>query len=575
MAINGRARRQLNPCCASDTLRAGVKSKWSGPGNNHRINIKENINMKGLGNRSIVLVLLFFGGASTLYAQARQAPPGVFKQLDDAVRQDAQILRGRQLFIDDDLIESMDGVARTLHQPVKHAANPLVVQDRAWEEGGPGYTTVLYDPHEKVFRMWYGYWIEDAKPSEQVLCYATSGDGIHWEKPVLNEQTGSNKVSIPRITGFQCAGIFRDPMERNQEKRFKMLFSAAPDGTSQAWATGAAYSPDGITWTLEPEFPLIPFSDTQICPFWDPQRGRYVAHLRYGPPNDRIAARIESEDFVHWSPKVTLFSYRQSRLDRPFQTQHYQMTVAPYHGNYIGLMFAYHGETIQPIPEDELWRDKSNTQLTYSRNGVTWLRVGHRGAYRPHELVSEDRDWKAESTQATFIPYGEHGQDWDWGSAYPAYQPVLTEIDDTIYLYYVGTNTRHWASYHGDKDKKSGIGLATLRADGFVSVEGNGTLTTKPLVFLGDTLLVNADARGGTLRVEAMDASGKVIEGFSRNDCTPIVGDSVRHVVTWNENPDCNLIQARPIRLRFYMENAKIYSFEARIQNKHYIQSYD
>ena len=72
-----------------------------------------------------------------------------------------------------------------------------------------------------------------------------------------------------------------------------------------------------------------------------------------------------------------------------------------------------------------------------------------------------------------------------------------------------------------------------------------------------------------------MDASGKVIEGFSRNDCTPIVGDSVRHVVTWNENPDCNLIQARPIRLRFYMENAKIYSFEARIQNKHYIQSYD
>ena len=41
--------------------------------------------MKGLGNRSIVLVLLFFGGASTLYAQARQAPPGVFKQLDDCL----------------------------------------------------------------------------------------------------------------------------------------------------------------------------------------------------------------------------------------------------------------------------------------------------------------------------------------------------------------------------------------------------------------------------------------------------------------------------------------------------------
>ena len=520
---------------------------------------------------SLVVVSL----VSPLPAQSRQAPPGMFKQLDDEIAAGAIILRGKQLFVDDYVIEDLKGVTKTLHQPVKHAGNPLIIKDQLWEDGGPGYSTVLYDREEKIFKLWYGFWIEDAKPSEQVLCYAISQDGVHWEKPVINEEDGNNTVSTPPIKGFQCAGIFIDPVERNPARRYKMLYSAAPDGTAKTWSTRAAYSPDGIRWTDEPQNPVIPFSDTQICPFWDPRRGRYVAHIRYGPPNDRIAARIESEDFVHWSPKVTLFSYRRSLLDTPFETKHYHMAVAPYEGVYLGLLFAYHGETIQPIPDNQLWRDKSNTQLTFSRNGVTWMRVGQNGAFTPKELTVADRDWKTEAMKATFLPYGEHGKDWDWGAAYPVYQPSLIERDNEIRIYYVGQNTRHWDSYHGDKNKASGIGLATLRVDGFVSVDGKGTLTTKPLVFLGDTLVVNADAQNGSLIVEALDPEGKAIEGFTAADCTPISTDSVRHVVTWNGNPDCHLLQARPIKLRFHLKNAKLYSFEPQVRHNHYLQSYD
>ncbi|MFM7072249.1 MAG: hypothetical protein ACKO38_10710, partial [Planctomycetota bacterium] len=136
---------------------------------------------------------------------------------------------------------------------------------------------------------------------------------------------------------------------------------------------------------------------------------------------------------------------------------------------------------------------------------------------------------------------------------------------------------RHWATYHRDPIE-SGVGLATLRLDGFVSVEAGGepgTLTTKPLVFLGDTLEVNANAAGGELTIEALDSMGKAIDGFTRNTCTPIATDSVRHTVRWKGGSDCHLLQGRPIQLRFHLKNAKLYAFEPRIKHNHYLQSYD
>ena len=92
---------------------------------------------------------------------------------------------------------------------------------------------------------------------------------------------------------LKAAGIFKDPVARDPQKRYKMLFSACQDGTSKTWSVNAAYSPDGIVWTDEPTNPVAPFSDTQSCPFWDARRGRYVAHLRYGPPNARQLLQAE------------------------------------------------------------------------------------------------------------------------------------------------------------------------------------------------------------------------------------------------------------------------------------------
>jgi len=74
-------------------------------------------------------------------------------------------------------------------------------------------------------------------------------------------------------------------------------------------------------------------------------------------------------------------------------------------GVYLGLLNTYHGETIQPIPADKPWMDRVNVQLAFSRNGVTWQRVGGAGAILAQHL-RQKRDWKEAAQQATFLPRG-------------------------------------------------------------------------------------------------------------------------------------------------------------------------
>ena len=524
---------------------------------------------------ALVLALATLSLTSPLLAQSRQAPPGMYKDLDDEILGKAVLLHGKQLFIDNYVVESLAGTKKVLNQAVKHPKNPLVRRDQPWEANlsSPfGYGAVVRDEQTKLYKMWYQVWHDD-KDAAGSLGYATSADGIAWERPIINPQAGNNfAIFEPNEPWVSGAGVLIDEREKNPARRFKMTYLAKPNGKSSSLQTCVAYSADGARWQTEPKNPLIPFSDTQIAPYWDARLNRFVAYLRFGPPNIRIISRIESEDFLYWSPKVTVV--KKNKIDGPFSTEHYTMGAMPYCGVYIGILNTYHGETIKPIPDDQPWMDRVDNQLVFSRDGVTWQRVLHDGAVSAADLRGE-RDWKQEAMQAVFLPYGEFKKEWDWGQIYPHQSPLV--IGDEIRIYYTGMSGRHWHLYHKDT-REAGIGLATLRLDGFVSVnagESGGTLTTKPLVFLGDTLEVNANAAGGSLTVEALDADGKPIAGFSAADCTPITTDNVRHTLSWKGEADCHLLQARPIKLRFHMKNAKLYSFEPKIKHNHYLQSYE
>ena len=73
-----------------------------------------------------------------------------------------------------------------------------------------------------------------------------------------------------------------------------------------------------------------------------------------------------------------------------------------------------------------------------------------------------------------------------------------------------------------------------------MNAEVDGTVTTKTLLFVGDVLELNADSEGGSIRVEVLDQEGKVIEGFSKDDCEAITTDGLRHQVQWNGTTNCH-----------------------------------
>jgi hypothetical protein len=109
-----------------------------------------------------------------------------------------------------------------------------------------------------------------------------------------------------------------------------------------------------------------------------------------------------------------------------------------------------------------------------------------------------------------------------------------------------------------------GLGLATLRVDGFASLNADytgGSVTTSLFLTRGKELHVNVKADVGQLQAEVLDEQNFTIPGFTRDDCNPVQADSCDGTVRWKENPTLGKLQGRPIRLKFYLQNVRFYSY--------------
>ena len=98
----------------------------------------------------------------------------------------------------------------------------------------------------------------------------------------------------------------------------------------------------------------------------------------------------------------------------------------------------------------------------------------------------------------------------------------------------------------------------------FAEPEGRrGELTTGPVILDGKSLILNTAVRqGGSVRVEFLDKRGQPIDGFGREACAAITGDSLAHTVRWKSG-DLSRLRQRTIRLRFLLDRARLYSFSA------------
>ncbi len=82
--------------------------------------------------------------------------------------------------------------------------------------------------------------------------------------------------------------------------------------------------------------------------------------------------------------------------------------------------------------------------------------------------------------------------------------------------------------------------------------------------FSGDRLVINYSTSGaGSVRVEVQDVGGEAIEGFALGDGEEIYGDEIEGVVSWKDGSDVSKLAGRPVRLRFVMKDADLYSLRS------------
>jgi hypothetical protein len=108
----------------------------------------------------------------------------------------------------------------------------------------------------------------------------------------------------------------------------------------------------------------------------------------------------------------------------------------------------------------------------------------------------------------------------------------------------------------------------TLRIDGFVSVHAplaGGELITRPVRFAGNQLALNVStSAAGSVRVEIQDSGGEPLPGFALADCHEVYGDDLERPVAWKGNADLAALAGQPVRLRFAVRDADLYSFRFR-----------
>jgi hypothetical protein len=473
-----------------------------------------------------------------------------------------------QLFIDRALVERAEGVSFTLHPARKHPLNPLVQADQPWEGwwarvlGG----SVLYDEEEKLFKMWY-LTVSECFPDFAVL-YATSRDGIQWEKPLV----GTLKCEgHPRhnaiLDHLEVVSVMKDNAEPDPARRYKMIAC-----NNQRIAPGmppnnpyAYVSSDGLAWTRISEKPLFHSSDV-LTAFYDRQRRLYVAfpkvHAEVGGQRRRCFGVTTSADMLSWTEARMVFLPDQlddagsiARLDAARDILLSKDNPELVRTEFYGIA-SYQAEScVVAFP----WVFTINNHLgTGKHDGVAEIQLA----------VSRDLEKWERPFRTPIVERGAPGE-WDCGFLTSAAQAF--RFGDEIRLYYSGQNYSHGdpaakLDPGSDRNDIRAIGLATWPLDRFVSADGGvpgARLTTVPLRFTGVRLELNIDAgSGGWARVELLDAAGRPIDGYGPSD--RLTANSLRSNVTWKGNADVSRLAGKPVRLRFELNNAKLYSFAFR-----------
>jgi hypothetical protein len=464
---------------------------------------------------------------------------------------------GRQLLTDDFLIEETD-LVRTFHYPHYYNGNPVLEPDKPWEYTASGYPYaapfsdgIWYDEKDRKFKMWYstggGELNKKTDRFNVVTAFAISDDGIHWKKPVLDVVPGTNLVDI-RFRDSNS--IWLDKNEQDPTRRYK-LFNVENGWPDDRWRFVLKYSSDGIHWSEGVAQSGDIYDRSTV--FYNPFRDKWVFSLRVSYDLGRSRNYLEQDDpeigvslahrswgtvdknivywFGPWKNELTNPNPEYSNVKPAI----YNHDAIAYESLLLGFFSVWQG------PENEICENlgvqkRNEVAIGFSRDGFHWQRPD----------------------MNRFFPVDKTKGAWNFGNIQSVCgAPII--VSDSLYFYMSGRrqNNNFWDSY-------SSTGLATLRRDGFASLDaGNneGIMLTRKLKFDGKYLFVNADASEGLLLAEVLNEDGQIIDGYTKGLCLPVKTNGTKLAIKWKNKNGIERLSGKPVRIRFFLKNTTLYSF--------------
>jgi hypothetical protein len=542
-----------------------------------------------------------------------------------------------QFFIDDYAIARGTGLDRVVHHP--RAMGVVISNDKPWESNGvmPSYfarkadgtfvgfylaiwwmpDTDALSPRSDAVVYADGAWrtrLPNPRPRDRAQqyvlasAYATSKDGIHWEKPNLGLE------EAPAATDWKKTPPFPSPVGSSKDNNLGVPFSVADLGhggnvadparryaiSSGGKAYFAAEVPDFIhdrDWRSK----LIPAGGTfsprgNALDFWDDRAGEWVGLVQNAVPHwlpSRQIARFASKDLKTWRSEIVLGPdaddpHRPDQYDEPMG-----VTAFSAEGVVLGLLSWFHSDRTTPDGGPVMdkkpgeppygWPWPKNAEYPFvwpwARKGVNEMRI----------TISRDGGctWDRTASRQAWIPHGTEEDSYD-RLVIGIMPPV--RVDDEDWFYVTACSGDHLttradakqSTYYHDRLRRSQIALYTQKHNRYVSLRTGSqmeTLITKPFVVNGDTLQLNVDATRGRVRVGIAEykpvltlkdttysidphlMEQNVLAGFTREDCVPVEANSVEHVVQFKQGSSLKALQGKKVVLFIEMLDANLYSF--------------
>jgi len=414
---------------------------------------------------------------------------------DPSARPPMNVDVGRQMFMDD-LLVAKNTMKRRWHKPTIDPRSPVMrpetelersnnTKDPQWNAmAAPFSGGVWYDGKEKIYKCYYlAGWADG-------IAYATSKDGIAWERPDLDGR--GNNLAIHTKGMCDSNSVLLDPDCTDGYRWKAFMFDLIESGIPGRQLRGSSVtrSRDGLTWDE-----LVLGTPTGDCStaFYNPFIRKWVYSIRWGLTEagrdfGRWRAYAEGADFIRDAQNMQRKRWRLRGVagGREVNGQElYNFDAVAYESVMIGLGLVYNS------PQNSYWDRRGLPKIADLRFGFNAIPTAYDAWRFPH---AHDYDFFLEGTRR----YG------DWNMGYLRSNSAICVVrGDELWFYF--------SAFAGDPDKKkncSGIvnrwsgtygnaamGIAKLRRDGFCSLSG-GTLTTRRLIFTkGDRLWLNRSSR--------------------------------------------------------------------------------